>query len=134
MSNTIRPIAAAVIRRPKDGKHLVTINDDDSRHAFRMLGGGINFGEKARKTVMRELKEEIGAVVKVGKRIDTYEEILPIKGKPHHLIVFLFEVEFEDSSFYDMEKIPMIDPELKGKFAEWIDISSAKDYGLIRME
>lgn len=67
------PVVAAVIRR--EGKALI-----DKRRADSLLGGMWEFpggkveeGESIEEALIRELREELGIVVRVGKKLNTYE-------------------------------------------------------------
>jgi len=70
VTGVIRPIAVAAVRHP-DGRYLAHIWKDkkEKRMHFRMLGGGIEFGETAQQALAREFQEEIGAKIKVGRRL-----------------------------------------------------------------
>ncbi|MDR1476870.1 MAG: NUDIX domain-containing protein [Rickettsiales bacterium] len=124
----IRPIVVAAIKRP-DNRYLVNIGEAEGRKWFRMLGGGIKFGETAEEALIREFKEELGADIIVGKKIEAYESIFIYKGKKGHEIVFVYEAEFADKSLYDMDRIPMIEEAFKDEYALWIPLRKISHYG-----
>jgi ADP-ribose pyrophosphatase YjhB (NUDIX family) len=96
-----------------------------------MLGGGIEFGETAEQTLIREVREEIGAEIKLGRRLGAFENIFEFEGKKGHEIVLMFWAEFADKSFYDMEQIPVIEDRDKGAHASWIELAEPAFYGAI---
>ena len=63
MDHTFHYIVRGIIR---DGDHVLLCKQKDGDYTF-LLGGHIDFGEGARFALAREIKEEIGADVKVGK-------------------------------------------------------------------
>jgi ADP-ribose pyrophosphatase YjhB (NUDIX family) len=54
----------------------------------------IEFGERARDTVIRELREELGREVEVGALISVTENLFSFGGTPEHQIVFEFAASF----------------------------------------
>jgi ADP-ribose pyrophosphatase YjhB (NUDIX family) len=96
-----------------------------------MLGGGIEFGEPMRAALAREFKEEIGAEITIGRQLGAQESLFIFEGKQGHEIVFMFEAEFIDKSFYDMDEIPMIESVFSGQYATWADIGEAAFYGVL---
>ncbi|MDX1534938.1 MAG: NUDIX domain-containing protein, partial [Thermoplasmata archaeon] len=72
---------------------------------YRPLGGEIEFGEKARDTVIRELREEISAEVTNLRFLEAVENLFTLEGEPGHEIVLIFEGDFVDSSFYEREAL-----------------------------
>ena len=70
---------------------------------YRPLGGAIEFGEHAADTIVRELKEEIGADVTDLRYLATFENIFTYRGEPGHEIILLYEGTFADPSWYERE-------------------------------
>ncbi len=97
----IRALALCVVR--KDGKLLVFEGyDPTKRQAFyRLLGGGIEFGEYGRQAAARELREELGAEVIDLRYLGTIENIFIYDGQPGHEIALIFEGAFADPSLYE---------------------------------
>jgi ADP-ribose pyrophosphatase YjhB (NUDIX family) len=67
----IRTIAVGVIRR---GDALLVTDGRDpvgGGRFHRPLGGGVEFGEASRDTVVREFREELGAIITVTRQRGT---------------------------------------------------------------
>ncbi|MGH2403262.1 MAG: NUDIX domain-containing protein [bacterium] len=81
-SNTIRPLAICVFR---DGENiLVAEGTDDIKGEtfYRPLGGAIEFGEYARDTLVREMREEIGAEITDLRYLGALENVFTYMGDP----------------------------------------------------
>ena len=96
----IRPIAIAVVRRA-DGALLVTSAADPAtgRTFARPPGGGIEPGELAVDTIVRELAEELGIVARAPHRLGVLEHIFDYGGRTAHEHVFVFELELPADAF-----------------------------------
>lgn len=94
------------------GRILVAEGYDTIRQKlFWPLGGGIEFGEHGRDTVIRELKEEIGSDVlpESVRYIDTVENIFTYKGQMGHEIVLLYDGQFADPALYEQDELAAIE-------------------------
>ena len=96
----IRALALCVVR--KDGKLLVFEGYDPTKRQtfYRLLGGGIEFGEYGHQAAARELREELGAEVVDLRYLGTIENIFIYDGQPGHEIALIFEGVFSDAAFY----------------------------------
>jgi len=116
----IRPIVLGILIR--DNKILVAEKYDSSKNSYfcRCLGGGIEFQEISKEALKREYQEELKVDIKIKKLIDVVENIFEYNGKKAHEIVFMYDIEMDDS--YYKEKYEIIDT--AGTFeAKWIDIN-----------
>lgn len=120
----IRPLAVAVVRRPS-GEVLAMKGWDKVKqeYFYRILGGGIDFGETAAETVGREFLEELGVSLQNIHLLDVTENIFTYNGKPGHEIVFILEAELADMSLYQKEHLDFIEPESSVPFAEWVKVT-----------
>ena len=118
----IRPVAIAVIR---NGPRLLVREYRSSKGTryYRPLGGAVHFGERAADAVRREIREEIGAVIENVQHLRTLENIFERDGQPAHWIVFVFEAEFAERSYYARERIAGVEADGERIEAVWIDIS-----------
>jgi 8-oxo-dGTP pyrophosphatase MutT (NUDIX family) len=74
---------------------------------FRPLGGGIEFGERGKETVCRELMEEIN--VEVDQEgllyLGALENIFMFNGSAGHEIVLVYDGALKESRLYEQETI-----------------------------
>ena len=75
----------------KDGRLLMVTNDYEGVYKYGIPGGGQNRGETLEETVVREVEEETGLVVKVKKYLGLIERIEPLWNL--HLLCHQFECE-----------------------------------------
>lgn len=97
---SIRAVAVCIVSR---GDEVFLARNHDSVKEdvyYRPLGGGIEFGEHSRDTVLCEFREELGAELKNACYLCTLESIFICEGKPAHEIFQVYEADFEDESWY----------------------------------
>jgi ADP-ribose pyrophosphatase YjhB (NUDIX family) len=121
-NNKIRPIAISIIRN-KD-KMLVYERQDDvtGKNFYRLVGGGIEFGELSDIALKREFHEELSLDIKNIKLISIFENIFTFNSKEMHEIVFLYESNFVDTSIYNKNIINGLEGDRAFK-AIWISIT-----------
>ena len=119
----IRVIAICLFTRA--GKILVLEGHDPIKGQtfYRPLGGGIEFGELAQQTVVRELQEEIGAAVKDVHYLFTLENIFVYRGDPHHEVVFVYDGVFADETIYARTEIVGMEDNGEPLKAVWKQLS-----------
>jgi 8-oxo-dGTP pyrophosphatase MutT (NUDIX family) len=105
----IRAIALCVFLH--DGKLLVGEGYDSSKQqAFgRPLGGTIEFGENSHTTIVREIREELGAEITHLRFLGTLENIFTYNGEIGHEIVLMYRGDFIDRGFYEGSPIDGIE-------------------------
>jgi len=126
--NNIRPNALTIIKK---GESILAQkgSDKDGKVFYRLLGGGIEFGELAPGALKREIKEELGATIINERFLCVIENIFEFNGKPGHEITFLFQADLSEESLYLQKEIKIIDKE--DSYAEWVDIQNIKNGGII---
>jgi ADP-ribose pyrophosphatase YjhB (NUDIX family) len=124
----IRPIAVCIIR--KGNRILLEEGYDPVKRQrfFRPLGGGIDFGECARDAVRREFREELDVALSGVRLLGVLENIFTFDGKPGHEIVFVFEADFVDATYYS--RATLEHQEAPGKLirAIWKDLSDFDEH------
>ena len=93
---------------------------------YRPLGGGIEFGERAKEAAVREFQEELNTDITVEEGYQVFENLFTFDGTDSHEIVFVLNATFNDSSFY--EKDEFVGIEENGEFkALWVPIQEFLD-------
>jgi len=68
---------------------------------YRLLGGGIEFGELAADALAREFREEIGSDLEDVRYLGTLENIYVYEGHPGHELVRVYEGRLTAQSLYE---------------------------------
>lgn len=90
------------------------------QHFYRMLGGGVEFGETSLAALHREFQEELQAELTNIQYLGCLENIFVYQGQPGHELVQLYQCDFNDSRLYEQELL--VGYEGTDKFeAQWIE-------------
>lgn len=118
----IRPISVAIIKNLK-GEILVSPGYDNVKKEsfFRLLGGGIEFGESSLTALQREFKEELTAELIDCQLLKIEENIFSYQDEAGHEIIFIYKANFADSSLYEKTEFFILDSKKEGK-AIWLDL------------
>ncbi|MFC4713510.1 NUDIX domain-containing protein [Planococcus dechangensis] len=123
----IRNSAKAII--VKDGKVLLTTNEDAEGSYYLFPGGGQELGETLPEAAVRECMEEIGCSVEVKSLIHIREYI----GERHehaetdsgiHQIEYYFECQLQD----DLQLAVPSNPDTQQTGFEWVEIEDLLAY------
>jgi len=119
----IRPLALALIEN--DGEILVCSGKDavKNREHYRLIGGGIDFGESSLHALRREIREELGLEILKPELLSVFENIFTFNGQPGHEIIFLYRVKFKSKKAYRQVVFPVLDSD-SGHQAIWINPKS----------
>lgn len=129
MMNKIRPNALVIIQK---SDYLLAEKGEDKTTGkvfYRLMGGGIEFGEVSSETLKREIKEELNATIINEKFLCPIESIFEFNSEKGHEITFLFEADLLEESLYNQKNIKVIDKE--DSYAEWVPISEIKNGNII---
>jgi 8-oxo-dGTP pyrophosphatase MutT (NUDIX family) len=127
----IRLLALGLIR---DGNRIFISEGYDpvkQETFYRAMGGGVDFGETSRDALKREFQEEIQAELTNIKYLGCLENLYTFNGTPGHEIIQLYECDFADPKFYQLERSVFVEGD-RQKTALWIDIEQFKS-GQLRL-
>ncbi|OQX86735.1 hypothetical protein B6D60_05575 [candidate division KSB1 bacterium 4484_87] len=115
----IRPIALGIFR--KDDEILVFRGYDfhTNEDFYRLLGGGIEFGETGSEALKREIKEEMEADIHNIEYLATIENIFSLNNQPGHEIVLVYHAEFSDQKIYQRKQFQIVEDDLEPYDACW---------------
>ena len=108
----------------RDKERLFVSEDYDSvkkEKYYRALGGSIEFGETSHAALQREFQEEIQAELTNIRYLACLENLFTYEGEPGHEIVQVYECDFVDSKFYQLEKLVFLEAGNSQQEAMWID-------------
>lgn len=90
--SVIRVKAMAVLTNAAGTHHLVMRWPDATKgeEFHRLLGGGVEPGERAVDAVVREIGEELGATLLEPTLLGVVENIFEFEGEPGHEVVFVY--------------------------------------------
>lgn len=121
----IRVIALGLIR---DGNRIfLSLGYDPVKQTtfYRAMGGGVDFGETSLEALQREFQEEIQAELTNIRYLGCLENIFTYNGLPGHEIIQLYECDFVDPQFSQLDKLEFVEGERR-KTALWVDVNRLK--------
>lgn len=124
-ANQIRVLALGLIR---DGDRLFISEGYDpvkQQVFYRVMGGGVDFGETSYEALKREFQEEIQAELTNIQYLGCLENLFTFNGQQGHELLQLYQCDFVDQKFYQLEEMFFAEGERKKK-ALWVDINRFK--------
>jgi 8-oxo-dGTP pyrophosphatase MutT (NUDIX family) len=119
-SNQIRVLALGLIR---EGDRIFISEGYDpvkQQTFYRVMGGGVEFGETSYDALKREFQEEIQAELTNIKYLGCLENLFTFNGKTGHEIIQLYQCDFVEPKFYQLEQLVFAEGDRK-KRALWVD-------------
>ena len=117
----IRVKVFCVLRRGSQLLLSFAIDPDTGDRYGRLLGGGIEPGERAADAVRREFQEEIGAELTSLRRLGVVENIFTWQDQLHHEVIFVFAADFADRALYERDSFVVNEAVCDGP-ARWIEL------------
>lgn len=110
-----------------DGKVLASRLRDEVKNEtfYRVIGGGVEFGEKAKDAVRREVMEELKCEIENLETVNVVENVFTFNGNSGHEVVFMYKGDLSNKDLYTHEKIKIVEPYAEFE-AEWVSIDEVK--------
>ncbi|MFN5396914.1 MAG: NUDIX hydrolase [Pseudanabaena sp.] len=127
----IRPVSICLFRN--GDKILVSTSFDSTKQEYfcRPLGGGIEFGESSQEAMLREIREELGLEIENLKLLKVIENIFIYEGKQGHEVVFVYDAEFVDKSFYEKEALTYYESSITTELtAKWLSLTDMQQQNI----
>ncbi len=126
----IRVLALGLVR---DGERIFISEGYDpvkQKTFYRAMGGGVDFGETSLFALEREFFEEIQAELTNIRYLGCLENLFMFNGQPGHEILQVYQCDFVDPKFYQLEDLVFAEGERKKK-ALWVEINRFKSGELL---
>ena len=106
-----RVIAVGLVIRD-NGDLLVTEGADPltGKSWHRLIGGGVEYGERGADALVREFEEEYGLSVRVGDRLAALENLFTYNGLPGHELVLVYDAHLTDRAHAEAAELRSLEP------------------------
>jgi ADP-ribose pyrophosphatase YjhB (NUDIX family) len=121
----VTEIRATALALPLDGRRLLVetgTDDVKGERFYRLIGGGIEFGETGEEAIRRELREELDAEVAEVEYLETIENIFVYRGKRGHELCRIYRIRFSDRSLSEREELDRYDRERDVERTLWVEV------------
>lgn len=103
MGATIKVKAYAVLLNSSRTRHAVWVGEDSTKDPssfHRLLGGHVEFGERATEAVVREIAEELGTQLTAVRSLGVVESFFVHEGEPGHEVAFIYGGTISESTVH----------------------------------
>ncbi len=90
---------------------------------YRLLGGGVEFGESSEVAIRREMREELDTEIENLQFIKVVENIFVYEGRQGHEVTFVFTGTLSRKELYELERSPILDV---ANEAVWVSLEELK--------
>ncbi|GAA1881554.1 NUDIX hydrolase [Pseudonocardia ailaonensis] len=113
----------AVVRRGDEMLASLGSDPSDGREFYRLLGGGVDFGETGEQALRREFREELGAELDDVRSLGVVENIFTWNAAPGHEVVLMFSARLRDAGLYDRDDLVVLD---SGDPVGWVPLADVR--------
>jgi ADP-ribose pyrophosphatase YjhB (NUDIX family) len=125
--NYVRPLSIGIFTRDDQILAAPVYDDAGQIKGWRPLGGEIEPGERARDTLIREIREETGQEIGAIEHIGVLENLYDHEGTAGHEIVFVYRAQFCETAVYDADLLAYRDgADNREDAAKWISLARAR--------
>jgi ADP-ribose pyrophosphatase YjhB (NUDIX family) len=123
----IKVKAFAVLRNRAGERLLVWRGHDPARGLtfHRLLGGHVEFGERAVEAVVREIREEVGTELLEPRLLGVLENVFTYEERPGHEVVFVYDGTLADGDVVPPEGGILVEQDGSEVPLEWRPIVGA---------
>ena len=126
--SSIRFVALGAVHREEDLLVYRDKSPDTGDPYYRLLGGGVEFGEHSREAVVREFDEELGVELADPTLAGTFERVFTFDGETNHEVWRVYRGRILEDWPYDRESFTFVEPELDTEFlARWMPVERLRD-------
>lgn len=129
MRRYARPVAQAVLRRGGALLVIETTEVSTGRQFYRLPGGTIEFGERGKDSVVREIQEEFGVSGVVRGFCGVIENIYTYNGEIGHELILVFDVQVNDPEWSKAEVIAGEEDDGTAFTCRWVTFEQARQEG-----
>ena len=95
---------------------------------YRLLGGGVEFGEHSEAAVVREFDEELGVEFIDPTHVGSFERVFTYDGEPEHEVWRVYEGDIAEDWPYDRESFTFEEPDDDTEHvARWVRVDRLRD-------
>ena len=128
MTSEIRVVALGAVHRGDDVLVFQGESPETGEPYYRLLGGGVEFGEHSRDAVTREFSEELGVEFVEPTLVGTFERVFTYDGETAHELWRVYEGHIVEDWPYDRESFTFVEPELGTELlACWMPTERLRD-------
>lgn len=123
MASDIRVVALGAVFREDELLVYEGTDPETGELFYRLLGGGVEFGEHSREAVVREFEEELGVELADPELVGTFERVFEFAGGTGHEVWRVFEGRIVEDWPYERDAFTFIEPELDLEIqARWLPV------------
>jgi ADP-ribose pyrophosphatase YjhB (NUDIX family) len=123
VASDIRVVALGAVFREDELLVYEGTDPETGELFYRLLGGGVEFGEHSREAVVREFEEELGVELADPELVGTFERVFEFAGGTGHEVWRVFEGRIVEDWPYERDAFTFIEPELDLEIqARWLPV------------
>lgn len=128
MAGDIRVVALGAVRKDESLLVFEAESPEAGETFYRLLGGGVEFGEHSREAVVREFQEELGVELTDPTPVGTFERVFSFDGDPCHEVWRVYEGQIVEAWPYERDSFSFVEPDLGTEHvARWMPIEELRN-------